>query len=91
MAVKRRFDPLDLRDGSGRVSNQKLLPLVLFIAALVFQALKNPLSTSALVVLGALAFGPRMYALFIRRGAIPQESTLVTEVPPPAQAGTVSE
>lgn len=67
-----RFDPLywlDLRDAKGRPDHQKIIPLVVIIAAIVFHAVHNPFAWWELVVLGAIAFGPRMYGLFLRRSS----------------------
>lgn len=68
---------LDLCDSRGKPDNQKILPLVVVIAALVANFVHNPFSVTALIVLGAIAFGPRVYGLFLRYGL---NSSAINEV-----------
>jgi hypothetical protein len=68
----RWYDPLywlDLRDRDGRPDHQKIVPFVVILAAIVLHAVGQPFAWWELVVLGAIAFGPRMYGLFLRRSS----------------------
>jgi len=56
---------LDLYDRGGRISHKKLLPLILFFAAILFQAIGKQFDSTVLLILGAIAFGPRMYGLIV--------------------------
>lgn len=67
------LDPLywlDCRDRFGRPDSQKILPIILFFAALVFHWFAKPLPPLTLTILGAIAFGPRMYGLYLKRAHI---------------------
>lgn len=80
------LDLFDLRDATGKVDNQKIVPLLFLVAAVVFHAIGNRFAWWELVILSAVAFGPRMYGLFLRRSSFTfggqlstSESTSVSE------------
>jgi len=63
------LDPLwliDLYDAQGKPDAQKILPYVVVGGTLWLQAKGHQLDTATIVVLGAIAFGPRMFGLFLR-------------------------
>lgn len=65
----RYADPLwllDVYDRDGRPDAQKILPYIVVLGTLVLHAKGHPLDTATVIVLGAIAFGPRMFGLFLR-------------------------
>lgn len=76
-----RVDPyywLDLYDRTNRPDHQKIAAFTLLIAAIVFHALGKAFTWWELVILGAIAFGPRMYGLFLRRSSFTFGPTTVS-------------
>lgn len=76
--IRWRFvDPLwllDVYDSSGKPDAQKILPYIVVLGTLVLHAKGHPLDTATVIVLGAIAFGPRMFGLFLR-GRFPATGT----------------
>lgn len=69
MSRWRYVDPLwllDVYDVTGKPDAQKILPYIVVLGTLWLHAKSHPLDTATVIVLGAIAFGPRMFGLFLR-------------------------
>lgn len=58
---------LDLRDKNGVPDHQKIMPTIIIAVAAVAHFVRVPFNWIELTILGSIAFGPRMFGLFLRR------------------------